>query len=49
MQVFIIKYTRVVRIYTEDPQRDLDIYIDIVERAGQHANVERIKMVFKDA
>ncbi|MEN0262430.1 Cof-type HAD-IIB family hydrolase [Staphylococcus aureus] len=30
-------------IYTEDPQRDLDIYIDIAERAGQHANVERIK------
>ena len=48
MQVFIIKYTRVA-IYTEDPQRDLDIYIDIAERAGQHANVERIKMVFKDA
>ncbi len=30
-------------IYTEDHERDLDIYIDIAERAGQHANVERIK------
>ncbi|MGZ1821378.1 Cof-type HAD-IIB family hydrolase [Staphylococcus argenteus] len=30
-------------IYTEDPQRDLEIYIDIAERAGQHANVERIR------
>lgn len=30
-------------IYTENPQRDLDIYIDIAERAGQHANVDKIK------
>lgn len=30
-------------IYTEDPQRDLDIYIDIAERAGQKADVEKIK------
>ncbi len=37
-------------IYTEDPQRDLDIYIDIAERAGQHAQTfsERIcKLHFK--
>ncbi len=47
MQVFIIKYTRVVR-FIENPQRDLDIYIDIAERAGQHANIKHIKMVFKD-
>lgn len=31
------------RFILKDPQRDLDIYIDIAERAGQHANVERIK------
>ena len=30
-------------IYTENPQRDLDIYIDIAERAGQTADVEKIK------
>ncbi|MCG7339295.1 Cof-type HAD-IIB family hydrolase [Staphylococcus sp. ACRSN] len=30
-------------IYTENPQRDLDIYIDIAERAGQKADVEKIK------
>lgn len=30
-------------IYTEDPQRDLDIYIDIAEHAGQKADVEKIK------
>ncbi|MDI9231955.1 Cof-type HAD-IIB family hydrolase [Staphylococcus caprae] len=30
-------------IYTEDPQRDLEIYIDIAERAGQKADVEKIK------
>lgn len=30
-------------IYTENPQRDLDIYIDIAERAGQQADVEKIK------
>ncbi|MDQ7113830.1 Cof-type HAD-IIB family hydrolase [Staphylococcus simulans] len=29
-------------IYTEDPQRDLDIYIDIAEHAGQKADVEKI-------
>lgn len=30
-------------IYTENPQRDLEIYIDIAERAGQQADVEKIK------
>ncbi|SCS21652.1 Cof-type HAD-IIB family hydrolase [Staphylococcus caeli] len=30
-------------IYTENPQRDLEIYIDIAERAGQKADVEKIK------
>ncbi|MCD8917575.1 Cof-type HAD-IIB family hydrolase [Staphylococcus gallinarum] len=30
-------------IYTENPQKDLDIYIDIAERAGQTADVEKIK------
>lgn len=30
-------------IYTENPQRDLDIYIDIAERAGQKADVDKIK------
>ncbi|WP_251518668.1 MULTISPECIES: Cof-type HAD-IIB family hydrolase [unclassified Staphylococcus] len=30
-------------IYTEDPQRDLDIYVDIAERAGQKADVEKIQ------
>lgn len=30
-------------IYTENPQKDLDIYIDIAERAGQQADVEKIK------
>lgn len=30
-------------IYTENPQRDLDIYNDIAERAGQQADVEKIK------
>ncbi|BBD95878.1 Cof-type HAD-IIB family hydrolase [Staphylococcus caprae] len=30
-------------IYTEAPQRDLEIYIDIAERAGQKADVEKIK------
>ncbi|MCE5038477.1 Cof-type HAD-IIB family hydrolase [Staphylococcus auricularis] len=30
-------------IYTEDPQRDLDIYIDIAEQGGQEADVEKIK------
>lgn len=31
-------------IYTEDPQRDLDIYVDIAERAGQKADVEKIQV-----
>lgn len=30
-------------IYTENPQRDLEIYIDIAERAGQKADVEKIE------
>ena len=30
-------------IYTEKPEKDLDIYIDIAERAGQTADVEKIK------
>lgn len=30
-------------IYTEDPQKDLDIYIDIAEHAGQKADVEKIR------
>ena len=30
-------------IYTEDPKRDLAIYIDIAERAGQKADVTKIK------
>lgn len=30
-------------IYTENPERDLEIYIDIAERAGQQADVEKIK------
>ncbi|AID00633.1 Cof-type HAD-IIB family hydrolase [Staphylococcus xylosus] len=30
-------------IYTENPQRDLEIYIDIAERAGQSADVDKIK------
>lgn len=30
-------------IYTENPERDLEIYIDIAERAGQEADVEKIK------
>ncbi|MBW4836794.1 MAG: Cof-type HAD-IIB family hydrolase [Staphylococcaceae bacterium] len=30
-------------IYTENPQRDLEIYINIAERAGQKADVEKIE------
>lgn len=30
-------------IYTEDPERDLEIYVDIAERAGQTANVDKIR------
>ncbi|REH84566.1 Cof-type HAD-IIB family hydrolase [Staphylococcus felis] len=30
-------------IYTEDPERDLAIYIDIAERSGQKADVEKIR------
>ncbi|HLR19072.1 MAG TPA: Cof-type HAD-IIB family hydrolase [Staphylococcus sp.] len=30
-------------IYTENPDRDLEIYIDIAEHAGQAADVEKIK------
>ncbi|ARJ51109.1 Cof-type HAD-IIB family hydrolase [Staphylococcus lutrae] len=30
-------------IYTEDPERDLAIYVDIAERAGQQPNVEKIR------
>nr|WP_023350766.1 Cof-type HAD-IIB family hydrolase [Staphylococcus capitis]CDI72535.1 putative hydrolase [Staphylococcus capitis CR01] len=30
-------------IYTENPQRDLEIYIDIAERAGKKADVEKIE------
>ncbi|OMG45022.1 hypothetical protein BK140_34495, partial [Paenibacillus macerans] len=30
-------------IYTEDPKRDLAIYIDIAERAGQKADVDKIR------
>lgn len=30
-------------IYTEDPTRDLDIYLDIAKQAGQEADVEKIK------
>lgn len=30
-------------IYTEDPKRDLAIYIDIAERAGQKADVAKIR------
>ena len=30
-------------IYTENPERDLEIYIAIAERAGQQADVEKIK------
>ncbi len=41
MQVFIIKYTRVVRFILNHKEiRHLHRYC---ERAGQHANVERIK------
>ncbi|MCJ1662819.1 Cof-type HAD-IIB family hydrolase [Staphylococcus sp. NRL 18/288] len=34
-------------IYTEDPTRDLDIYIDIAKQAGQEADVEKIKAGIK--
>ncbi|MGX0147248.1 HAD family hydrolase [Staphylococcus hominis] len=30
-------------IYTEDPTRDLDIYLDIARNAGQQGDVEKIK------
>lgn len=30
-------------IYTEDPQRDLEIYVDIATRSGQEADVEKIR------
>ena len=30
-------------IYTEDPTKDLDIYLDIAKQAGQEADVEKIK------
>ena len=30
-------------IYTEDPEKDLEIYVDIAEKAGQKADVEKIK------
>lgn len=30
-------------IYTEDPERDLAIYIDIAERSGQKADIEKIR------
>jgi hypothetical protein len=29
--------------YTEDPTRDLDIYLDIARNAGQQGDVEKIK------
>ena len=30
-------------IYTEDPTRDLDIYLDIARNAGQQGDVEKLK------
>ncbi|MCU5746636.1 Cof-type HAD-IIB family hydrolase [Staphylococcus sp. SQ8-PEA] len=30
-------------IYTEDPEHDVEIYVDIAERAGQKADVEKIR------
>lgn len=35
-------------IYTENPDRDLEIYVDIAERAGQQADVEKIKHAIQD-
>ncbi|MBF7017813.1 Cof-type HAD-IIB family hydrolase [Staphylococcus durrellii] len=41
-EIYYQIYTNI-GIYTENPQRDLEIYIDIAERAGQQADVEKIK------
>ncbi|GGI39699.1 Cof-type HAD-IIB family hydrolase [Mammaliicoccus stepanovicii] len=30
-------------IYTEDPEKDLEIYVDIAEKAGQKADVKKIR------
>ncbi|QLK85358.1 Cof-type HAD-IIB family hydrolase [Staphylococcus sp. 17KM0847] len=30
-------------IYTEDPERDIEIYMDIAKHAGQQANIEKIR------
>ena len=38
---YIIKFI-LIECYTEDPTRDLDIYLDIAKQAGQ-ADVEKIK------
>ena len=40
--IFYQVYTNL-GIYTENPLRDLEIYIDIAQRAGQVADVEKIK------
>lgn len=40
--IFYQVYTNL-GIYTENPLRDLEIYIDIAQRAGQEADVEKIK------
>ena len=36
-------------IYTEDPTRDLDIYLDIARNAGQQGDVEKLKQGFNNA
>lgn len=40
--IFYQVYTNL-GIYTENPLQDLEIYIDIAQRAGQEADVEKIK------
>ena len=44
--IFYQVYTNL-GIYTENPLRDLEIYIDIAQRAGQEADVEKIKSVIQ--
>lgn len=44
--IFYQVYTNL-GIYTENPLRDLEIYIDIAQRAGQEADVEKLKVAFK--
>lgn len=35
-------------IYTEDPEKDLSIYIDIAEKAGQKADVKKIRATIQN-